>query len=168
MEKIINIGDKEVKLSNNVGWTMEYRDQYGTDIIPVILPLAQSMTEALAGVLSECGTSGLTVENIAEAVRGQSLDIMAPLMQASMTDLVIGITWAMAKDANETIDPPRKWVKQFDSFPLDEIVPELIGLIKTGFMSSKNSDRLGRMLAEIKNTGQSASTKSSSQGSSGA
>ena len=38
MEKTINIGNKSVRLSNNVSWTMEYRDQFGQDIIPTLMP----------------------------------------------------------------------------------------------------------------------------------
>lgn len=161
MEKIINIGGVDVKLSNNVGWTMEYRDQFGEDIIPKLLPMAQSITEALAAVFSEYGANGFDAKTIAEALQGRTLDIMIPLTQLSFTDLIIGITWAMAKDADPNIDPPRQWVRQFESFPVDEIVPEVLDLVKRGFTSSKNLSRLEGMLAQIK---KSDSTKSSSQG----
>lgn len=150
MEKVINIGGVDVKLSNNVGWTMAYRDQFGVDILPQILPLAQSITEGLAAVVGECGLKGLDAQDIARAVQGNTLDIMVPLSQLNFTDLV-GITWAMAKDADDTIDPPRKWVKQFDSFPVDIIVPEILDLLRACFASSKNWGRLERMLADIKN-----------------
>lgn len=161
MEKIINIGGVDVKLSNNVGWTMEYRDQFGEDIIPKLLPMAQSITEALAAVFSEYGANGFDAKSIAEALQGRTIDIMIPLTQLSFTDLIIGITWAMAKDADPSIDPPRQWVRQFESFPVDEIVQEVLDLVKRGFTSSKNLSRLEGMLAQIK---KSDSTKSSSQG----
>lgn len=149
MEKIIKIGDVDVKLSNNVGWTMEYRDQFGVDILPQILPLAQSITEGLAAVVGECGLQGLDAQDIAKAVQGNTLDIMVPLSQLNFTDLV-GITWAMAKDADSSIDPPRQWVKQFDSFPVDVIVPEILDLLRVGFASSKNRDRLERVLVDLR------------------
>lgn len=150
MEKVINIGGVDVKLSNNVGWAMEYRDQFGTDIIPVLLPMAQSMLETLASIISECGTDGITAKSIANAVQGQTIDIMVPMTQASFTDLVIGVAWAMAKAADETIDPPRRWVKQFESFPVDVIIPELLDMVGKGFASSKNLERLRGMVAELK------------------
>ena len=56
----------------------------------------------------------------------------------------------MAKAADETIDPPRKWVRQFDAFPLDEIVPEVGELMLKGFASSKNLERLRTMLGRLK------------------
>jgi hypothetical protein len=37
VERIIKIADKEVRLNNNVAWTMEYRDQFGKDILPARL-----------------------------------------------------------------------------------------------------------------------------------
>lgn len=160
MEKVINIGGVDVKLSNNVGWTMEYRDQFGEDIIPKLLPLAQSITEALVAVFGEYGTKAFDAQTIAEALQGRTIDIMIPLTQLSFTDLIIGVTWAMAKDADPNIDPPRQWVRQFESFPVDEIIPELLDLVKRGFASSKNLSRLEGMLAEIK---KSDSTTSSSR-----
>jgi len=42
MEKTINIGDKEVRLTNNVGWMMTYRDQFGSDIVMSLTPLIAS------------------------------------------------------------------------------------------------------------------------------
>ena len=53
MEKIIKIGDKEVRLNNNVAWTMEYRDQFGKDILPAIMPLIASMIEGLSTLVAD-------------------------------------------------------------------------------------------------------------------
>ena len=39
MEKVIKIGDKEVRLSNNVAWTMEYKDQFNKDVMESMMPI---------------------------------------------------------------------------------------------------------------------------------
>ena len=150
MEKVISIGGVDVKLSNNVAWTMEYRDQFGQDILPVIIPLAEAIMETVASVISESGTDKLSMEGIAEAVQGRAIDIFVPMMQMSFEDLVINVLWSMAKAADEDIDPPKRWVRQFDTFPLDIIVPEVLDLVKTGFASSKNSARLETMIADVR------------------
>ena len=31
MEKVIKIGDKDVRLNNNIGWAMAYKDQFGKE-----------------------------------------------------------------------------------------------------------------------------------------
>lgn len=159
MEKIINIGDKEVRLNNNVAWTMEYRDQFGEDILPVILPAIAAVTEVAAGLLeninsdaeeAENGNIEISKEKIAEAIRGNSIEMLLPLYQFSFVDSVVHVMWAMAKAADETIKPPKQWVREFDEFPLDEILPALYELLKKGFSSSKNWKRLENMVNEIK------------------
>ena len=143
MEKIIKIGNKEVRLNNNIGWTMEYRDQFGKDILPVVMPFITAVIESVSTVLAEAETDGeISTNTIAEALTGRSLDVVLPLYQAEFVDLVINVCWAMAKTADETIEPPKKWVRQFDEFYLDEIIPALFDMIVTGFMSVKNRQRL--------------------------
>ena len=166
MEKVIKIGKQEIKLSNNVAWTMEYRDQFGKDIIPVIMPLISTAIEAVASVVTEAGGENLTVTSIAEAIQGRALDILLPLYQVELTETVINVTWAMARAADDSIDPPKKWVRQFESFPLDVIIPNVNELVMKGFVSSKNLKRLKELGANLKRLQPSLSMTSSSQDSS--
>lgn len=160
MEKIINIGEKEIKLSNNVAWTMEYQDQFNKDVLETLMPLVSTAVEAISAIITESGTDGLRkIEEIAEAVRGNVFEIMLPLSQLGFTDTIINVVWAMAKAADETIDPPKKWVRQFDEFPLDVIVPEVSELILTGFTSSKNLEGLRKKLENVKKTQPKKTTK---------
>ena len=163
MEKVIKIGKQEVRLSNNVAWTMEYRDQFGKDIVPVIMPLISTAIEAVASVVTEAGGESLTVTSIAEAIQGRALDILLPLYQVELTETVINVTWAMAKAADDNIDPPKKWVRQFESFPLDVIIPNVNELVMKGFVSSKNLKRLKELGANLKSLQPSLSMTSSSQ-----
>lgn len=151
MDKIVTIGDKEIKLNNNIAWCMEYRDQFGKDILPVLMPLLTSMLESVSTVIAEAENDGyeLTVPGIAEAISGRSLDVVLPLYQAEFVDLVINTTWAMAKVADPNIDPPKQWVRQFDGFYLDVLIPELLDLILKGSISSKNLERLETLKARL-------------------
>ena len=142
MEKIIKIGDVEVKLSNNVAWTMEYRDQFNKDIMESLMPAITTLIETISTVISESGDKKPTRKAIAEAIQGRAFDITLPLSQLSFTDSIVSVVWAMAKAADETIAPPKNWVRQFDEFPLDVVVPEVMELILVGFSSSKNLERL--------------------------
>ena len=151
MEKIIKIGDKEVRLNNNMAWTMEYKDQFGKDILPVMLPLMATVIEGISSVIAEAGNDGtITTRTVAETVQGRSVEILLPLFQAELGDIVVNVVWAMAKAADETIEPPKKWIRQFDSFPLDEIVPEVFDMVTKGFVSSKNRARLEKMIESLK------------------
>lgn len=149
MEKTIKIGNKEVRLNNNVAWTMEYRDQFGKDILPTIMPLVASALES-ASALFENGAGSVTAADIFGAIQGRAVDILLPMFQAEFVDLVVNVTWSMAKAADESIEPPKKWVRQFDSFPLDVIGPEVADLVLRGFVSSKNLKRLESLKEGLK------------------
>ena len=151
MEKIVKIGKQEVRLNNNMAWTMEYRDQFGKDILPAIMPLLVSMIEGVSTVVAEASDSSeLSTSSIAEAIEGRTMDILLPMFQAEFVDLVINVTWAMAKAADENIEPPKKWIRQFDSFPLDVVGPIIFDMVLKGFVSSKNLKRLKKISESLK------------------
>ena len=166
MEKIIKIGKQEVRLNNNVAWTMEYRDQFGKDIIPAIMPVLASMLEGVSSLIVEAGTDEIRIDTLASALEGRSMDILLPMFQVEFVDTIINVTWAMAKAADEDIDPPKKWIRQFETFPLDIVAPAVYELIFKGFVSSKNLKRLKNLGTSLKNLQPSHSTISSSQDSS--
>lgn len=164
MEKIVKIGKQEVRLNNNMAWTIEYRDQFGKDILPAIMPLLASMIEGVSAVVAEASDSSeLSTSSIAEAIEGRTMDILLPMFQAEFVDLVINVTWAMAKAADENIEPPKKWIRQFDSFPLDVVGPVVFDMVLKGFVSSKNLKRLKKIGESLKTLQpRSQSTTSSS------
>ena len=149
MEKIINIEGVDLKLNNQVAWTMEYEDQFGRDIVPVIMPMVSAIVEGLASVISESETKEISAKQISEAFQGRSMEILLPMFQVEFVDIIINVTWALAKCADETIPEPKKWIRQFDSFPLDIIVPEVYQLVMQGFVSSKNWARLKEMSEKL-------------------
>lgn len=167
MEKVIKIGKQDVRLNNNVSWCMEYRDQFGKDIVPALMPVIASGIEGLSTVVSEAGSDHVSYADIAETLRGRSLDILLPLFQVEFVDVIINVTWAMAKAADENIAPPKQWVRQFDEFPLDVVGPAVYDLVVKGFISSKNRKRLKKISESLKTLqpkeNPSLSTTSSSQ-----
>ena len=151
MEKIIKIGDKEVTLSNNVAWTMEYRDQFNKDVLEAIMPIATSLIETITTIINESGMDGeIDIKSVSAALEGKSFEITLPLTNLGFTDSVVNVLWAMAKAADPTIEPPRQWVRQFETFPLDEIVPQVGEMVLSGFTSSKNLARLREMMQGLK------------------
>ena len=164
MEKVIKIGKQEVKLNNNVAWTMEYRDQFGKDILPVIMPLMASMVEGVSTVAAEADRDGeITMASIAETLEGRAIDVLLPMFQAEFVELVVNVTWSMAKAADESIESPKRWVRQFETFPLDVVGPAVFDMAMKGFVSSKNLKRLKKIGESLKTLQPSHSTTSSSQ-----
>ena len=150
MEKIIKIGKKEVRLDNSAAWTMEYREQFNKDIVPAIMPVIVSMIEGVSAVVAESGKTEITIADVAETLQGKSMEILLPMFQVEFVDVIINVTWAMAKAADDSIAPPKQWVRQFETFPLDEIVPEVGQMILEGFSSSKNLERLESVKDSLK------------------
>ena len=161
MEKTIKIGKKSVRLNNNVSWAIVYRDQFGRDIIPTIMPLFASALDIISGIINETGkTDDIELTDLAKLADGDSLiNAAIHLGGFEFTDLIC-ITWALAKCADEEIPEPREWISQFDNFPVDVVAPEVFSLIFKGVVSSKNLKRLEDLKKRIQPT--SISTQSSS------
>ena len=162
MEKTIKIGKVPVRLNNNVGWAMEYRDQFGRDIIPTLIPMFAGAIDIASGLINETGkTKEIDLGDILALTDGDTLlDAVIHLGGLEFVDF-INITWALAKCADETIEEPREWVRQFDAFPVDEVGPVVLGLILKGVVSSKNLKRLESVKTAIQP--KSVSTQSSSK-----
>lgn len=150
MEKTIKIGKQSVRLNNNVGWTIEYRDQFGQDIIPALMPMLASAIDIFSGIINETGkTDNISFADLAKVADGDAfLNAAIHIGGLEFVDL-INITWALAKCADDDIPEPKTWIKQFDSFYIDDIAPAVFSLIYKGVVSSKNRTRLENLKTRI-------------------
>ena len=162
MEKTIRIGKQSVKLSNNVAWAMEYKDQFGHDVVQEHIPILASLMESVASIVADNG-SEIDYVKIISSLEGRAMDILIPLMQTEFLTTIVNMTWAMAKAADETIDPPKQWVRQFNSFPVDVVAPAVYDLAMKGFVSSKNLTRLRSLIEKLRTIQPLTSKPSSSQ-----
>lgn len=142
MEKTIKIGKTPVKLNNNIGWLRAYRSQFGRDILPSIMPLAATLLDIMGALLDDDGTANVSVASLIKAADSDKM--LDAVIHASTFEAVeiVNITWALAKCANDDIDDPETWEKQFDVFPFDTVVPAIWKLVIEGLVSSKNLRRL--------------------------
>ena len=151
MIRTINLGDKEVQLNNNIGWVLEYRDQFNTDILPTLMPMIAGLFDVVIGLTESTGkTKDFELDDLVEAVKSDEFtSALIKISSFEFADL-INIIWAMAKCADESIPEPKKWVKQFDEFPLDVITPVVFELGVGGVISRKNWERLQKSIASLK------------------
>ena len=158
MQKTVKIDSKtSITLDNNVSWMLAYRDQFGRDIVPLLIPALNTGIN-LAISVAKTTEGGFSRETIAKLDSTEITDAIYNLAGMEMTD-IINIIWAMAKTADEEIEEPRVWVRQFNVFPLDVLAPAVVELAIKGLMTTKNFERLQGALATLK----SVSTPSSSQ-----
>lgn len=136
MIKTIKISkDKELTLSNSLAWAMIYKDQFGHDIVPDIMPIVSAIAK-LFGELQK--NSGRDMTDLLKNLDSDILQsAMIELCAVQFTDF-INLVWAMAKANDDDIETPEKWVRQFDTFPLDIIAPAVLELVAKGLISSKN------------------------------
>ena len=147
MEKTIKIGNKSVKLSNNIGWMLEYKHQFGHDILPTLMPVMNSVIKIICDALDQGAVKdGIDITKIDSNTYE---DALLELSGLQFTDF-IEVVWALAKAADDSIDEPAVWVKQFDSFPFDTLAVEVFGLVAKGCISSKNLKRLQSLTKNLK------------------
>ena len=164
MEKTIRIGKQDVRLTNNVSWAIVYRDQFGHDIIPTLMPMLAASLDIIGGLVDEVGEGGkVSASEVFKALDGDRLlDAMVHLSGLEFVEL-INITWAMAKACDDDIPDPKAWARGFEEFPVDKIAPEVFKLAFKGLISSKNLKRLKDLRSQIKVVQpESTSTQSSS------
>ena len=133
MIKTIKLNDeKELTLSNNLAWATIYKDQFGHDIVPDLMPILSAILRLFAETtdVKELLRNFDTVQNA-----------LIELCAFQFTDLV-NLVWAFSKAYDDKIEPPEKWVRQFDGFPLDIVGPAILELLAKGLVSSKNLSSL--------------------------
>lgn len=164
MIRTLDIGNKEVRLSNNISWTMIYRDQFGHDIVSALAPMLAAGLDVISGFLGDVDTSQpVNAADIMKNIDGDALlDALAHLSGVEFVDL-INITWAMAKTVDDSLPEPMRWVKDFDEFPVDVIAPEVANLAFKGMVSTKNLKRLMDLKKNLQTIRPLPSTQSSSQ-----
>lgn len=163
MKKTITIGNQPVELSSSAGWLYVYRAQFGRDILPDIMPIIESALEITMSVLGEIKDDEISLKNITEAM-DQDLVTSIVINLAGLESItLLNIIWAMAKKADGTIERPEEFFDRFETFPLDEVVPEIFGMIVESSISSKNAKRLLEGLNKLREKTGSHSTGSPSQ-----
>lgn len=134
MIKTVKINkEQELTLSNNLAWATIYKDQFGHDIIPDIMPLMSAAIRLIKEMTAYTDMNEIVKNTDFETIQETLIELCA----FQFTD-VLNLVWAFNKAYDENIDPPEKWVRQFDEFPLDVIVPAMFELLTKGLISSKN------------------------------
>lgn len=142
MHKVYQINEEQsVTLDSAAGWLYVYDEYFGHDILPDLLPIMESILDAVANVVGVI--EGTEIEDIVKAlVNPEVIDNVFVDLSAVEMKTVLNIFWAMAKNEDPSIEPPEKFFNQFDVFPVVDIAPELFKQLLKSSMSSKNLESL--------------------------
>lgn len=153
MIKTVMIEDRPVELNSSMGWLYRYREQFGRDILPDIMPIVEAALEGVSEMIGSIQTDGekkyLDVTKVPELMNSSAIVEMFIKLAGMEFVTVFNIFWAMAKNADLKIDRPDVFMNSFDVFPVDEVVPGLLYAIAESSISSKNSKGLLEKLRTI-------------------
>lgn len=144
--------EKSLKLSNKTAWAMFYRDQFGIDIIPTLMPMIAAAFALIGEIAATTERSEeIEWEQVSELVNSDSMaEALIKLSGFEFVDF-LNITWALAKAADPNIEEPKKWILELDDlFKVDIIGPEVVNLIFKGLVSTKKVEWLQKKLNGIK------------------
>lgn len=151
MIKTIEFEGQKVELNTSAGWLFAYKNRFGHDIFPDLMPIIESVIGALASLL-ESGETELNAGNVRGLMDDETItDAFIKLAGMEITT-IYQVLWAMAYNADKSIGGPEDFFNSFEKFPLDVIIPELFTAIVESSVSSKNGMRL---LGALKNLRQS-------------
>lgn len=127
MIKTLQFGEKDVVFSTSFAWAFVYKSQFGEDPIKTLLPTVR-------GVFNNPEIEAIEDEELKEQEQ------VFALMDALGITGVAQIAWAMAKLADNSIQPPLPWIASFgDDFPVMDLLTELVTEAITSCFASKKS-----------------------------
>lgn len=114
MEKTIEIDGKQVRFKSTAATPLRYKSQFGKDYFSEILKL-----EKLSKVINS--------KKMTDAEKVANVDF----------ELFYNVSWVLAKTADNKIPEPLAWLDEFEVFPLEEIMPELMDLMLSSMQGKK-------------------------------
>ena len=135
MRKIVLVGDQEYELGTNGYTPIAYKQQFGKDYFQDLFSMLKN--QSFMNELNKLETDKeLTATNI---------DI-SMLSDFDMT-FFNRLFWTFAKFANPHIKPYEQFFMEMESFPIQEVGPELMEMLNAS-MSTKKSQTSQKQLAK--------------------
>lgn len=163
MDKTIKLGKRSIKVTSRVKWFVIYKNQFGRDILPNLVPIANTVVELVVAFAKTTDGKPINREDVFAMFKNIDVsDIQSALYSLAgleVTDM-FQITWCMAKAADSEIEPYDDFIDALDAFPVDEILPTIISMNAQALMSTKNFKRLQTAVEALKPAGLSTSTES--------
>ena len=141
MKKTIKIDDEQkFEINSSSGWLYAYQEQFGHDVLPVLLPAAEALLQTMADLMKDSKSDN--VGDILAAADEETISNAVITLSGMQLTTVTNIVWAMAKNANDSIESPREWLNSFDVFPWDIVVPQVLSAALEACISKKKFEKL--------------------------
>ena len=120
MEKVLKIGKKEIKLKSTAGTMMRYRNNFNRDFIKDLVNL-----------------QGKLNDKVEKGKEFEAVDL----------DIFEKIAWCMAKTADDNVPNIEKWLDEFETFDIMQVLPEIMSLIVGNMEQINNKKKLEQTTA---------------------
>ena len=136
MEKIIQIGGKDVKFKFTLSAFYIFKNQFSYDAMNKIVP-------TIGEILSNLDFNAFLIEEKDKeevVVGGDIMNAIGRTLEATfnfeMVD-ILNLIWAFAKNADTNIGAPEIWFGTFDEFPIIDVMREFIPALLESLGSKK-------------------------------
>lgn len=154
--------DHTLKMDASIGWLIKYREQFGHDILPDLLPLISIGVNAAIDTMDKLKGDTVDIKTLVAALDKDVIEGLMMNVAMLESTTILNIVWALnanfLRKNDEEIKTPSAWAEDFSNFPLDLIIPKALKLIIESTVSTKNLKRLQSLK---KTMTQSTQTKSS-------
>lgn len=155
MEKIIKIGNQDIKFNTSLSWAFIYKAQFGVDPLTLLIPTIKSFLNIVLALPG--GLDDLSSKRINELIKNGEIDsfdiddLLEPLYDFE-TVQILQILWAFAKNGDDEVPEPKEWYKNFPVFPIDIVLKEIGPAIAESLLSTKKFKALMGALRADKTT----------------
>lgn len=133
MRKIIMVGDKEYELGTSAYTPIAYKQQFGKDYFQDLFSMLQNQS-----IMSELNKLNSDEKELNEF----DISILSDFDMTFFNRLF----WTFAKTANPHIKPYEQFFMEMETFPIQEIGPELMEMLNAS-MSTKKFQTSQKQLA---------------------
>ena len=120
MEKVIRIGEKDIKMASTAGTLYRYRMQFKRDFMKDLAALDTAL------------------HNIQKAKENDQYAEFNVLQ----LEVFEQIAWSMAKTADKNIPEIDDWMDQFDTFDIYQALPQIMDIASSNFVNNKEKKNL--------------------------
>lgn len=153
MVKTLRIGESPVEINSSAGWLYTYREQFGHDILVVLMPAIEATINLMYKALQDSGIKeGDDMSKLLGGIDEEAISEAIITLSSMQFTTITNIVWALAKNADDKIPEPRTWLNSFETFPVDEVVPKVIGAVIESSTSKKNYEKITKAMAIMKKT----------------
>lgn len=134
MRKIILVGEQEYELGTSAYTPIAYKQQFGKDYFQDLFSMLQNQS-----LMSEL--------NKLNSGEKESNEVDISILSDFDMTFFNRLFWAFAKTANPHIKPYEQFFMEMESFPIQEVGPELMEMLNAS-MSTKKSQTSQKQLAK--------------------